>query len=93
MRWIGKQWVTANASPCHGRGVQDMGIADDARNKVDDLKGRAKEATGAATGNEDLKAEGQADQGIAAAKQKIADAAEKVKDGVEAVKDRLTGNG
>lgn len=52
-----------------------MGIADDARNKVDDLKGRAKEATGAATGNEDLKAEGQADQGIAAAKQKIADAA------------------
>ncbi|MGV7904655.1 CsbD family protein, partial [Mycobacterium kansasii] len=26
-----------------------MGIADDARNKVDDLKGRAKEAAGAAT--------------------------------------------
>ncbi|MDX1881221.1 CsbD family protein [Mycobacterium sp. SMC-18] len=69
-----------------------MGIADDARNKVDDLKGRAKEAAGAAIGNDDLRAEGQADQGIAAAKQKIADAADKVKDGVEAIKDRLTGN-
>ncbi|KLI05383.1 general stress protein CsbD [Mycolicibacterium conceptionense] len=69
-----------------------MGIADDARNKVDDLKGRAKEAAGAATGNDDLKAEGQADQGIAAVKQKVADTAEKVKDGVESIKDRLTGS-
>ena len=33
-----------------------MGIADDARNKVDDLKGRAKEAAGAAIGNDDLRA-------------------------------------
>ncbi|CDP82210.1 MULTISPECIES: CsbD family protein [Mycolicibacterium] len=70
-----------------------MGIADDARNKVDDLKGRAKEAAGAATGNDDLKAEGQADQGIAAVKQKVDDTAEKVKDGVESIKDRLTGSG
>ncbi|MCW1823288.1 general stress protein CsbD [Mycolicibacterium conceptionense] len=69
-----------------------MGIADDARNKVDDLKGRAKEAAGAATGNDDLKTEGQADQGVAAVKQKVADTAEKVKDGVESIKDRLTGN-
>ncbi|TVX95173.1 CsbD family protein [Mycolicibacterium porcinum] len=69
-----------------------MGIADDARNKVDDLKGRAKEAAGAVTGDDDLKAEGQADQGIAAVKQKVADTAEKVKDGVESIKDRLTGN-
>lgn len=69
-----------------------MGIADDARNRVDDLKGRAKEAAGAVTGDDHLKAEGQADQGIAAVKQKVADAAEKVKDGVESIKDRLTGN-
>ncbi|CQD19681.1 CsbD-like protein [Mycolicibacterium conceptionense] len=80
-------WITPTR-----KGVQDMGIADDARNKVDDLKGRAKEAAGAATGNDDLKAEGQADQGIAAVKQKVADTAEKVKDGVESIKDRLTGS-
>ena len=69
-----------------------MGIADDAKNKVEDLKGRAKEAAGAATGNDDLKAEGRADQGIAAAKDKIADAADKVKEGVDAIKDKLSGN-
>ena len=69
-----------------------MGIADDAKNTAEDLKGRAKEAAGAVTGNDKLKAEGQADQGLAAAKQAVADVADKVKDGVEAVKDKLTGN-
>ncbi len=69
-----------------------MGIADDAKNKAEDLKGRAKEAVGAATGDDELKAEGQVDQGLAAAKEKVADLADKVKEGVDAVKDRLTGN-
>jgi uncharacterized protein YjbJ (UPF0337 family) len=69
-----------------------MGIADDAKNKAEDLKGRAKEAAGAATGDDDLKAEGQADQGLAAVKEKISDAADKVKEGVDAVKDKLSGN-
>ncbi|MGC5026299.1 CsbD family protein [Tsukamurella sp. DT100] len=69
-----------------------MGIADDAKNKAEDLKGRAKEAAGAATGDDDLKAEGQADQGLAAAKEKIADVADKVREGVDAVKDKLSGN-
>lgn len=69
-----------------------MGIADDAKNKADHLKGRAKEAAGAATGNDDLKAEGRADQGLADAKEKVAKAADKVKDGVDAVKDKLSGN-
>ncbi|WP_078312369.1 MULTISPECIES: CsbD family protein [unclassified Mycobacterium] len=69
-----------------------MGITDDAQNKFDDLKGRAKEAAGSVTNDDDLKAEGQAEQGIASAKQKIAEAADKVKEGVEAVKDKLTGN-
>lgn len=69
-----------------------MGIADDAKNKVQDLKGQAKEAVGSATGNSDLEAEGQVDQAIAAVKDTIAGAAEKVKEGVEAVKDKLTGN-
>ncbi|KXP10428.1 CsbD family protein [Tsukamurella pseudospumae] len=69
-----------------------MGIADDAKNKAEDLKGRVKETAGTATGDDELKAEGQADQGLAAVKGKIADAADKVKDGVDAVKDKLSGN-
>lgn len=32
-----------------------MGIADDAKNTAEDLKGRAKEALGAATNNDDPK--------------------------------------
>lgn len=70
-----------------------MGIADDAQHKIDDLKGRAKEAAGSVTNDDDLKAEGQADQAIASAKKTVADAADKVKEGVEAVKDKLTGKG
>ncbi|SKW38044.1 CsbD-like protein [Mycobacteroides abscessus subsp. massiliense] len=38
-----------------------MGITDDAQNKFDDLKGRAKEAAGSVTNDDDLKAEGQAE--------------------------------
>ncbi|TDZ43944.1 CsbD-like protein [Mycobacteroides franklinii] len=43
--------------------LKHMGITDDAKNAAEDLKGRAKEAVGAAAGDEDLKAEGQLDQG------------------------------
>ncbi|WP_336789804.1 CsbD family protein [Gordonia malaquae] len=68
-----------------------MGLADDAQNKADDLKGRAKEATGAAIGDDDLKAEGQADQGLAAVREKATEVADKVKDGIDSVKDKLTG--
>ncbi|TDZ98935.1 CsbD-like protein [Mycobacteroides salmoniphilum] len=74
------------------KGLKHMGIADDAKNTAEDLKGRAKEAVGAATGDEDLKAEGQVDQGIAAVKEKLTEAADKLKEGVDAVKDKLTGN-
>lgn len=68
-----------------------MGIADNARNKADDLKGQAKEKVGSATGDSDLESEGQADQAIASVKDAVSDAADKIKDGVEAVKDKLTG--
>ncbi len=48
--------------------------------KSDDLKGRAKEAAGAATGDDDLKNEGKADQAGAKVKEKAGDAVDKVKD-------------
>ena len=68
-----------------------MGLADDAKNKAEELKGRGKEAAGSATGNDDLKAEGKGDQASADLKQKAADVADKVKGAVDDVKDKITG--
>jgi uncharacterized protein YjbJ (UPF0337 family) len=56
-----------------------MGIDDEMRNKAEDLKGRTKEAAGAATDNEELKAEGQADQTKAGLKDKLDDAKDKIR--------------
>ncbi len=53
-----------------------MGIADKAKNAVEDLAGKAKEMAGDATDKNDLKAEGEADQAKADTKK----AGENVKD-------------
>ena len=53
-----------------------MGLDDKIDNKADELKGKAKEATGKATDDEQLEAEGKGDQMGANLKQ----AGEKVKD-------------
>jgi uncharacterized protein YjbJ (UPF0337 family) len=53
-----------------------MGIADKARNSAEELAGKAKEAAGKATGDEELEAEGRAQQAKADLKQ----AGEHVKD-------------
>jgi uncharacterized protein YjbJ (UPF0337 family) len=53
-----------------------MGLDDKARNKVEDLQGKAKEAAGRASDDEELEAQGRADQMKSDAKQ----AGEKVKD-------------
>lgn len=55
-----------------------MGMDDKAKNKAQDLTGRGKEAVGAATNDNELRAEGQADQTKAKVKDKITD----VKDAV-----------
>ena len=65
-----------------------MGLDDKISNKTEDLSGKAKEAAGSATGDEDLKAEGKGDQVSSAVK----DGAEKVKDAAGNIKDKLTGN-
>ncbi|MEX2658743.1 MAG: CsbD family protein [Acidimicrobiales bacterium] len=49
-------------------------------NKAEDFKGRAKEAGGDLTGDEDLKREGKADQASAKVKDAVGDAVNKVKD-------------
>ncbi|MCX6400711.1 MAG: CsbD family protein [Propionibacteriales bacterium] len=62
-----------------------MGLDDKIGNKAEDLKGRAKEAAGAATDNDDLKAEGKADQTKAGIKDKVEDVKDKVKDKIDKV--------
>jgi uncharacterized protein YjbJ (UPF0337 family) len=48
--------------------------------KVEDTKGRLKEAAGDITGDEDLKREGKLDQASAAVKKTVDDVADTVKD-------------
>ena len=64
-----------------------MGNRDKVSNKVQDLKGKGKEAVGSATGNHELEARGKADQ----AKAGLKDAGEKVKDAASDAKDAVTG--
>lgn len=51
--------------------------------KLDDLKGRAKEAAGDLTDNKDLEREGKVDQGKAEVKDKVGNIADKVGDKVK----------
>lgn len=58
--------------------------------KMDDAKGRVKEAAGALTNDDDLKREGKADQAGGAVKEKIGDAKDKLDDVVDTVKGKMT---
>jgi uncharacterized protein YjbJ (UPF0337 family) len=48
--------------------------------KIEDIKGRAKEAVGDLTDDKELKREGKVDQFTADVKEKVGDVADKVKD-------------
>lgn len=63
-----------------------MSTVDKAKNKVQDVTGKGKEAMGTATGDESLRTEGKADQ----AKAGLKDAGEHVKDAFGKVKDAVT---
>ncbi|MGY2701070.1 MULTISPECIES: CsbD family protein [unclassified Nocardioides] len=63
-----------------------MGLKDKAENKAEELKGKGKESAGSATGDRDLKSEGQADQTSG----KVKNAGEHVKDAAKDVKDGLS---
>jgi uncharacterized protein YjbJ (UPF0337 family) len=62
-----------------------MGTDDRLQNKAQDLTGRGKEAAGAATGDDSLKAEGEADQKKAGLKDKIEDAKDKLREGIDKI--------
>jgi uncharacterized protein YjbJ (UPF0337 family) len=68
-------WLLHTAAETTGK-EPFMSLEDNASNKAEELKGQVKEQTGKATGNEELKAEGKADQASGNLKQ----AGEKVKD-------------
>jgi uncharacterized protein YjbJ (UPF0337 family) len=63
-----------------------MSAVDKAKNKVQDIGGQAKEATGRVTGDRSTENEGKADQ----VKAGLKDAGEKIKDAGAKVKDALT---
>ncbi|WP_448853118.1 CsbD family protein [Corynebacterium frankenforstense] len=52
----------------------------DIQNKAENFAGKAKEAAGDVTDNEDLQNEGKADQVVSDAKEKISDAGDAIKD-------------
>jgi uncharacterized protein YjbJ (UPF0337 family) len=56
--------------------------------KADEVKGRIKEAAGALTDDDTLRAEGKADQAVGRVKQAIEKAVDKVKDVAEASVDK-----
>ena len=60
--------------------------------KTDEAKGRAKEAAGSLTDDDDLKKEGKADQAAASVKEKADQAKDKADDAVDSVKDKLSGD-
>ena len=58
--------------------------------RMDEAKGRAKEAAGAITGDDDLKREGKADQAGAKVKDFVDDVKDKVEDAVDNVKEKIS---
>jgi uncharacterized protein YjbJ (UPF0337 family) len=61
----------------------------DASDKVDKVKGHAKEAVGELTGDDDLRREGKRDRVAGAAKEKAEQVKDKVEEGIDKVKDKL----
>ena len=59
-----------------------------ANERFEDLKGRAKEAAGDITNDDDLKREGKLDRGAAGVKDKVEGAVDAVRDKVKDVADR-----
>lgn len=70
-----------------------MAFDETIKNKSQELGGQAKETTGKVTGDEQLEAEGKADQFGARLKQTVNEAGENIKDAAqdvtEAIKDRF----
>ncbi len=71
--------------------ADDRKATDKASRKAEDLKGRAKEAVGSATDDDDLRAEGRTDQASAGVKEKLDVARDKAEQVVDTVREKVTG--
>lgn len=67
-----------------------MGFDDRIENKEQELRGRGKEALGAATGDAELEREGKRDRAKADLKDKVEDVKDKVEEVAGHVKDKLS---
>jgi len=65
-----------------------MGMTNKVSNKLQDLRGKGKEAVGSVLGHRDLESKGKADQAKAAVK----DAGEHLKDRAKTVRDAVKGD-
>ena len=66
-------------------------MSEDTKGKVDEGKGRVKQAAGDITGNDDLNREGKVDEAAGKTRQTLSDAGEKVGEGVDKVADKVKG--
>jgi uncharacterized protein YjbJ (UPF0337 family) len=58
---------------------------------LDEAKGRAKQAVGDLTGDDDLRREGKVDEKAGQAKDKVGDLKDKAENAIDNVKDKVTG--
>lgn len=63
-------------------------MSEKTEGKVDEAKGKAKQAAGDVTGDDSLHREGKADEKSGEARQKVGDAADKVGDGISDATDK-----
>jgi uncharacterized protein YjbJ (UPF0337 family) len=58
---------------------------------LDEAKGRAKQAVGDVTGDDDLRREGKVDEKAGQAKDKVGDLKDKAESTIDKIKDKVTG--
>jgi uncharacterized protein YjbJ (UPF0337 family) len=66
-------------------------MSEDTKGKLDEGKGKVKQAAGDLTGDDDLHREGKVDEGAGKVRQAVSDAGEKVGEGVSKAADKAKG--
>jgi uncharacterized protein YjbJ (UPF0337 family) len=89
VRSAGRQFMATRSTGCDPGRAGNFNEETKMDGKFDDVKGRAKEAVGDLTDDDDLKREGKTDQAVGSIKDKLEDAKDWVEDKVDDVKDRL----
>jgi uncharacterized protein YjbJ (UPF0337 family) len=86
MRTAAGGYVTPARGARSTREERAVGLDDKVQHQATDAKGKAKEATGAVTGDEDMKAEGRGDQAQATAEEAGRHLKEAAKDAKDTLK-------